>query len=243
MMLIRIPNLPLSGPRTPPIGLSLGEHIPPGPALSTVRGLGSDVCRRARPPRIRPAATASREGGPPRPSRDCPSRSSDGTPDSDHSRALHPHLAPSSPAQSLLPFGRLSSRYGGGDIPRPGQARPRRPRGGRFRCGLVPQPRSLTPPRRPLSDPRRSRTSCAPGFFPEAYTAPRELCDLRELLRDRATLTRMGSTVKNRAHAILAKHGIANEHTPTCLAKAAASSSRPSSCATRPVGAWTACSR
>ena len=38
------------------------------------------------------------------------------------------------------------------------------------------------------------------------------LRDLRELLRHRATLTRMRSAVKNRVHAILAKHGIANEH-------------------------------
>ena len=50
------------------------------------------------------------------------------------------------------------------------------------------------------------------GFLPEAYIAPRELRDLRELLRHRATLTRMRSAVKNRVHAILAKHGIANEH-------------------------------
>jgi transposase len=50
------------------------------------------------------------------------------------------------------------------------------------------------------------------GFLPEAYIAPRELRDLRELLRHRATLTRMRSAVKNRVHAILAKHGIANQH-------------------------------
>ena len=50
------------------------------------------------------------------------------------------------------------------------------------------------------------------GFLPEAYVAPRELRDLRELLRHRATLTRMRSAIKNRVHAILAKHGIANEY-------------------------------
>jgi transposase len=50
------------------------------------------------------------------------------------------------------------------------------------------------------------------GFLPEAYIAPRELRDLRELLRHRATLTRMRSAVKNRVHAILAKHGITNEY-------------------------------
>src|SRR5205814_7927596 len=49
-------------------------------------------------------------------------------------------------------------------------------------------------------------------FLPVAYVAPRELRDLRDLLRHRATLTRMRSAVKNRVHAILAKHGITNEH-------------------------------
>ena len=50
------------------------------------------------------------------------------------------------------------------------------------------------------------------GMLPEAYIAPRELRDLRELLRHRATLTRMRSAVKNRVHAILAKHGIIHQH-------------------------------
>ena len=50
------------------------------------------------------------------------------------------------------------------------------------------------------------------GLMPEAYVAPREIRDLRELLRHRATLTRMRSAVKNRVHAILAKHGITREH-------------------------------
>ena len=50
------------------------------------------------------------------------------------------------------------------------------------------------------------------GMLPEAYVAPRELRDLRELLRHRATLTRMRSAVKNRVHAILAKHGIIHQH-------------------------------
>jgi transposase len=50
------------------------------------------------------------------------------------------------------------------------------------------------------------------GMLPEAYIAPRELRDLRELLRHRATLTRMRSAIKNRVHAILAKHGIIHQH-------------------------------
>ncbi len=50
------------------------------------------------------------------------------------------------------------------------------------------------------------------GMLPEAYVAPRELRDLRELLRHRVALTQMRSAVKNRVHAILAKHGIVNQH-------------------------------
>ena len=49
-------------------------------------------------------------------------------------------------------------------------------------------------------------------LLPEAYVAPRELRDLRELLRHRIALTAMRSALKNRVHAILAKHGITREH-------------------------------
>jgi transposase len=49
-------------------------------------------------------------------------------------------------------------------------------------------------------------------LLPEAYVAPRELRDLRELLRHRVALTGMRSALKNRVHAILAKHGIARQH-------------------------------
>ena len=50
-------------------------------------------------------------------------------------------------------------------------------------------------------------------LLPEAYVAPRELRDLRELLRHRIALTRIRSALKNRVHAILAKHGITRQHT------------------------------
>jgi transposase len=50
------------------------------------------------------------------------------------------------------------------------------------------------------------------GMLPEAYIAPPELRDLRELLRHRATLTRMRTSVKNRVHALLARQGILPEH-------------------------------
>src|SRR5215211_5903012 len=46
------------------------------------------------------------------------------------------------------------------------------------------------------------------GLLPEAYIAPRELRELRDLLRHRVALTRMRSALKNRAGSILAKQGI-----------------------------------
>lgn len=49
-------------------------------------------------------------------------------------------------------------------------------------------------------------------LLPEAYVAPREQRDLRELLRHRIALTAMRSALKNRVHAILAKHGITRQH-------------------------------
>ena len=51
------------------------------------------------------------------------------------------------------------------------------------------------------------------GLLPEAYIAPPELRDLRELLRHRAVLTRMRTAVKNRVHAPSARQGILPEHT------------------------------
>jgi transposase len=49
-------------------------------------------------------------------------------------------------------------------------------------------------------------------LLPEAYIAPRELRDLRELLRHRAALVGMRTAVKNRVHAVLARHGVTNQH-------------------------------
>src|SRR5215213_9892683 len=46
-------------------------------------------------------------------------------------------------------------------------------------------------------------------LLPEAYIAPPELRDLRDLLRHRVALTRMRTALKNRVAAILAKNGIA----------------------------------
>src|SRR5262249_25151456 len=49
-------------------------------------------------------------------------------------------------------------------------------------------------------------------LLPEAYIAPRQLRDVRELLRHRAALVTMRTALKNRVHAILARHGIDHEH-------------------------------
>jgi transposase len=49
-------------------------------------------------------------------------------------------------------------------------------------------------------------------LLPEAYVAPRELRDLRDLLRQRVVLTHMRSALKNRVHALLARQGVRHEH-------------------------------
>ncbi len=45
-------------------------------------------------------------------------------------------------------------------------------------------------------------------LLPEAYVAPRELRDLRELLRHHIGLTHLRTALKNRVHAVLARQGI-----------------------------------
>jgi transposase len=49
--------------------------------------------------------------------------------------------------------------------------------------------------------------------LPEAYIAPPELRDLRDLLRHRATLVHLRTSIKNRVHALLARQGILPDHT------------------------------
>jgi transposase len=49
--------------------------------------------------------------------------------------------------------------------------------------------------------------------LPEAYIAPPELRDLRDLLRHRATLVHLRTSIKNRVHALLARQGILPEYT------------------------------
>ncbi len=50
------------------------------------------------------------------------------------------------------------------------------------------------------------------GLLPEAYIAPPELRDLRDLLRHRVTLVHLRTSIKNRVHALLARQGILPEH-------------------------------
>jgi transposase len=51
------------------------------------------------------------------------------------------------------------------------------------------------------------------GMLPEAYIAPPELRDLRDLLRHRATPVHLRTSIKNRVHALLARQGILPEYT------------------------------
>ncbi len=52
-------------------------------------------------------------------------------------------------------------------------------------------------------------------LVPAAYIPPREIRDLRELLRFRAALVRLQTMVKNRIHSILLKHGYQSPYTDT----------------------------
>jgi len=45
-------------------------------------------------------------------------------------------------------------------------------------------------------------------FLPEAYLAPSEVRQTRELHRHRAALVRLRTSIKNRVHSILSKHGV-----------------------------------
>jgi transposase len=49
-------------------------------------------------------------------------------------------------------------------------------------------------------------------LLPEAYVAPRELRDQRDLLRQRVVLTHMRTALKNRVHALIARQGIQRAH-------------------------------
>ena len=49
-------------------------------------------------------------------------------------------------------------------------------------------------------------------LLPEAYVAPRDVRDLRELLRQRVWLTQLRTALKNRVHAVLARRGVQRRH-------------------------------
>lgn len=46
------------------------------------------------------------------------------------------------------------------------------------------------------------------NLIPEAYVPPREIRDLRDLVRHRAALTRVQTSIKNRIHSILTREGV-----------------------------------
>jgi transposase len=75
-------------------------------------------------------------------------------------------------------------------------------------------------------------------LLPEAYVAPRELRELRDLLRHRVALTQIRTGLKNRVQALLAKHGIVHGYSD--LFGRGGSEPR-SNCATRPAGGSRAC--
>lgn len=49
-------------------------------------------------------------------------------------------------------------------------------------------------------------------LLPEAYIAPRQQRDLRDLLRQRMALTQMRTSIKNRVHAQLARYGVLHDY-------------------------------
>ncbi len=51
------------------------------------------------------------------------------------------------------------------------------------------------------------------GYLPESYLAPRDTRDMRELVRTHISLVHMQTSVKNRIHAAVDKHGLQHEFT------------------------------
>ena len=80
-------------------------------------------------------------------------------------------------------------------------------------------------------------------LLPEAYIAPRELRDLRELLRHRVALTRMRTALKNRVHARSWPSTASSTSHSDLFGRGGARSWPSSSCARARAGGWTACSR
>jgi transposase len=66
-------------------------------------------------------------------------------------------------------------------------------------------------------------------LLPEAYVAPRELRELRELLRHHIGLTRLRTALKNRVHALLAARA-SNMGAPSSSAREGGASSPSSPC-------------
>ena len=77
-------------------------------------------------------------------------------------------------------------------------------------------------------------------LLPEAYIAPRELRDLRDLLRQRFVLTQMRTALKNRVHALIARQGVQHGHSKLLGPGGRAFWPR-SSCAPSRVSGWMCC--
>jgi transposase len=61
-------------------------------------------------------------------------------------------------------------------------------------------------------DARTLAQLLAVNLLPEAYIAPRDVRDLRDLLRHRVALTQLRTAVKNRVHGLLARQGVQHNH-------------------------------
>ena len=69
-------------------------------------------------------------------------------------------------------------------------------------------PQYLRLPRQPSTLPRGLNRLQRTGTLPTVWIPPRQLRDLRELPRTRMVFSRMGTRLKNRIHATLAKYGL-----------------------------------
>jgi transposase len=79
-------------------------------------------------------------------------------------------------------------------------------------------------------------------LLPEACVAPRELREVRELLRHRIALTRLRTALKNRVHALLARQG-SKVAVLSCSGRAGDACSPRWRCRSRGGAGWRACWR
>ena len=77
-------------------------------------------------------------------------------------------------------------------------------------------------------------------LLPEAWIAPQATRDLRALLRHRASLVRLATSLKNRVHAVLADRGIGERSNPKIDGEQAGGSTRRSVAEPGPGGSMSA---